>query len=88
MNVKIELTEETDVLEGTSKRNGKPYRIVKQVGYLHNGEKYPSRFMFSLPDGKAHPKGYYTIDFAQSLYVGDFLALCLTPSLVIEPLKA
>ncbi|TAA08847.1 single-stranded DNA-binding protein [Pseudoxanthomonas winnipegensis] len=59
----------TDVttFEGTAKASGKPFKIRKQVAYLHTGNAYPDRFELTLGkdasgvDMPAYPVGFYTL---------------------------
>lgn len=84
MSVRIEVTNEVNEKNGIGK-NGQPYRITEQVAYLHKpGERYPTKIKVRVPDNQ--PRGYepgdYELDLAQSLYVGRFGALEVSPVLV------
>ncbi|MEJ2790629.1 MULTISPECIES: single-stranded DNA-binding protein [unclassified Pseudoxanthomonas] len=50
---------------GKSKATGQPYTLHQQEGYIHNGHRFPERFVLTPPmvDDKpvAYPVGKYVI---------------------------
>lgn len=59
-----------DVFEGISQKNGKPFRMLSQIGYAHVGGKFPKEFKIRLQDGQPYwPAGKYLLGM-NSLVVG------------------
>lgn len=87
--MKIEIkSAETVTKSGTSKRTGKPYSIVEQVGYLFvQGEAYPQRCVLQIDDGvQPYQPGIY--DTADELRVGDFGRLSVSRGLRLLPVSS
>jgi hypothetical protein len=87
--MKIEIkSADVNVKSGVSKKNGKPYTIREQVGYLHQeGEAYPVRCVLALEDQQeSYAPGVY--ETANELYVGDFGRLAVSRSMRLVSVSA
>jgi hypothetical protein len=72
---------EVQTKSGISK-NGQPYEIVTQTGYVDLGKRYPSEVKIRLKDGsKPWPPGEYTLDTEKSSFVSKYGALTLSEEL-------
>lgn len=70
---------------GTDK-NGKPYSMRSQTGYLDTGKRYPQELRFRLKDGQpAFPAGVYDVDVSRSSYINKYGTLALSEELVLVP---
>lgn len=66
------------------------WSMHEQTAFLHTGEQYPARITLTLRKDRAGtpwPEGKYEIDFAASLYVGQYGKLQLG-QLYLKPLPA
>lgn len=49
-----------DIKEGISAKNGKPWKMITQVGYAHTGGKFPVEMKIKIQDGSpAYTAGKY-----------------------------
>ena len=83
--LKIEIVSaDVRLIEG-KKKDGTPFKMRKQEGYLHNGHHYPERFEVTLgrdasgTDAPAYAPGFYTIAPASVRVNGQFQSLELNP---------
>lgn len=74
---------ELKLVQGTSKRTGKPYSFQVQQAYAHlEGKPYPVEFKVMIDSGvPAYAPGFYTLAPA-SFYVDKFDNLTISPKLV------
>lgn len=75
--IKIEITENQAklIVRAGTTRDGKPYTIQEQRGYIYLGGDYPQEFSFMIPDGHgAFPAGLYRLGL-DSIRVGQFSKL-------------
>jgi hypothetical protein len=94
MSIRIEIKSSTvQEINGTSKKNNRPYSIRKQVGWAYTMDNtgapnpFPEKIEFSLADGQEpFTPGNYTID-PQSFFVGDFNSLAIG-RLILKPVSA
>lgn len=88
MNLRIEIKagyEQPQIKEGVSLRTNKPYTIITQCAFIHNGGAYPREIKLSLNDHKdAHKVGFYNIG-AESFIVSEYGDLRLARNLELIP---
>lgn len=70
--IEIKDDSQVDILEGNSKKTGKPYRMVKQEAWLHTGYGYPVRCFIPLADNGDTPAEDNTYQ-AGAYFMGDLL---------------
>lgn len=95
MNLKIEVVSaDVRVING-KKKDGNPFTMRKQEGYLHNGHHYPERFEITLGrdaggvDAPAYAPGFYSIAPSSIRVNGQFQSLEVDPyNLKLIPLVA
>lgn len=85
--IRIEVTKELRTIPFTDKKTGQRTSFDVQVCYAHiGGEKYPSKCEIAAPKGAApYQPGMYTLA-PESIYLGEYNRLSLSPVLV--PLAA
>jgi hypothetical protein len=68
---------------GTDK-NGRPYAIRSQMGYLDVGKRYPAEIKIRLKDdAQAFAAGEYSVDLSASTYVSKYGSLAMSEELVL-----
>jgi hypothetical protein len=73
---------------GTDK-NGRPYAIRSQAGYLDTGKRYPAEIKIRLKDDAlAFPVGEYEVNLAASTYVSKYGSLAMSEELVLVAVNA
>lgn len=75
--VEIKNDSQVEVLEGVGKNSNKPYKIVKQEAWLHQGFGYPVRCFIPLESEQdEYPEGAY--------FIGDLLATSGFGDLIVD----
>lgn len=80
--------ETLDIREGVSQKNGRPYKMITQVGYAHVGGKFPKEFKIKMQDGQpAWPAGKYTLS-VNSLVISPYGDLEVGREMLLLPVDS
>lgn len=80
--------EALDIREGISQKNGKPWKMITQIGYAHTGGKFPVEMKVKLQDGQpAYTAGKYILSI-NSLEVNPYGDLQVGREMILLPYGA
>jgi len=96
--VRVEITDEPTIAGRSGVKDGKPWNIpTKQPAYLWQGDRYPTRLEFPVPESGPYKPGFYVLagtPFKTGVVAGrivvqfDDRAVLLVPVEVLAGLKA